>query len=66
MSIYAWQDSSSSPLAGNLTLSDSVANLIVAESARNRGINLSFIEHLKPGAVITLATLIVESYGPIL
>jgi Na+/H+ antiporter NhaD/arsenite permease-like protein len=46
-------------LAGNLTLLGSVANLIVAESAWRRGVNLSFLEYLKTGAIITLATLIV-------
>ncbi len=46
-------------LAGNLTLLGSVANLIVAETARNRGVKLSFLEYLKTGAPITLASLIV-------
>lgn len=46
-------------LAGNLTLLGSVANLIVAESARRHGIHLSFMEYLKAGLPITLATLLV-------
>ncbi len=46
----------SSTLAGNLTLLGSVANLIVAESARARGVNLSFGEYLKAGVPITLLT----------
>lgn len=46
-------------LAGNLTLLGSVANLIVAEIARLRGVNLSFMEYLKPGVLITLLTLTV-------
>lgn len=46
-------------LAGNLTLLGSVANLIVAESARRQGVNLSFGEYLKAGLPITLLTLIV-------
>jgi Na+/H+ antiporter NhaD/arsenite permease-like protein len=46
-------------LAGNLTLLGSVANLIVAESARQWGIRLSFSEYLKAGVPITIATLAV-------
>jgi Na+/H+ antiporter NhaD/arsenite permease-like protein len=45
-------------LAGNLTLLGSVANLIVAESARSRGIHLSFGEYLKSGVPITLLTIL--------
>ena len=44
-------------LAGNLTLLGSVANLIVAESARRRGVKLKFVEYLKAGVPITLTTL---------
>jgi Na+/H+ antiporter NhaD/arsenite permease-like protein len=46
-------------LAGNLTLLGSVANLIVAETAKGAGIYLSFSEYLKAGVPITLATLLV-------
>lgn len=45
-------------LAGNLTLLGSVANLIVAESARARGVHLSFGEYLRAGIPITLLTLL--------
>lgn len=45
--------------AGNLTLLGSVANLIVAESARRRGVELSFVEYLKAGVPITIITLVV-------
>jgi len=48
----------SSTLAGNLTLLGSMANLIVAESARRKNVTLSFIEYLKTGPLITLATLL--------
>ncbi|MBI1800040.1 MAG: anion transporter [Chloroflexi bacterium] len=48
-----------STLAGNLTLIGSVANLIVAESARSRGVELSFREYLRAGVPITLLTLAV-------
>jgi Na+/H+ antiporter NhaD/arsenite permease-like protein len=46
-------------LAGNLTLLGSVANLIVAETARQRGVVLGFGEYLKAGVPITLLTLII-------
>ncbi|HTL68597.1 MAG TPA: anion transporter [Lacunisphaera sp.] len=45
-------------LAGNLTLLGSVANLIVAELARHRGVRLSFGEYLKAGAPIAVLTLL--------
>lgn len=48
----------SSTLAGNLTLLGSVANLIVAESARRHGTTLSFLEYLKTGPLITILTMI--------
>jgi Na+/H+ antiporter NhaD/arsenite permease-like protein len=48
----------SSTFAGNLTLIGSVANLIVAESAKKRGIKLEFKEYLKAGVPITILTLI--------
>lgn len=44
--------------AGNLTLLGSVANLIVAESAKKEGVVLSFGEYLKCGLPITLITII--------
>lgn len=48
----------SSTFAGNLTLIGSVANLIVAESAKKRGIKLEFKEYLKAGIPISILTLI--------
>jgi Na+/H+ antiporter NhaD/arsenite permease-like protein len=44
-------------LAGNLTLLGSVANLIVAESAKRQGVQLTFGEYLKTGVLITLLSL---------
>ncbi len=44
-------------LAGNLTLMGSVANLIVAEIARKRGVHLSFGEYMKAGTAIAVLTL---------
>ncbi|MDO8543159.1 MAG: anion transporter [Opitutaceae bacterium] len=45
-------------LAGNLTLLGSVANLIVAEIARGRGVHLSFVEYLKAGTPIAILSLL--------
>ncbi|MBD2608242.1 anion transporter [Scytonema hofmannii FACHB-248] len=47
-----------STLAGNLTLFGSVANLIVAEAANELGYRLTFWEHLRFGAPLTVCTLI--------
>ncbi len=47
----------SSTLAGNLTLLGSVANLIVVESARRRGVSVSFWEYARAGVPLTLLTL---------
>ncbi len=44
--------------AGNLTLLGSVANLIVAEIARTRGVDLSFRAYLRAGPAITLISLL--------
>lgn len=46
-----------STYAGNLTLLGSVANLIVAEGAKRRGVDLSFGKYLKAGLPITIVTL---------
>jgi len=46
-----------SPLAGNLTLLGSVANLIVAEVAGRRDVKLGFWEYTRPGLLITLISL---------
>jgi Na+/H+ antiporter NhaD/arsenite permease-like protein len=48
----------SSTFAGNLTLLGSVANLIVAESARREGVTVSFGEYLRVGVPLTLLTLL--------
>jgi Na+/H+ antiporter NhaD/arsenite permease-like protein len=47
----------SSTFAGNLTLVGSVANLIVAEKARQAGIEISFWRYARVGAPLTLLTL---------
>jgi Na+/H+ antiporter NhaD/arsenite permease-like protein len=56
---YAWLTlAMATTFAGNLTLLGSVANLIVAEIARGRGIDLSFREYLKAGLPITVVSLL--------
>lgn len=45
--------------AGNLTLLGSVANLIVAEIAKRRGVELGFVEYLRAGVPITILSLVV-------
>jgi Na+/H+ antiporter NhaD/arsenite permease-like protein len=47
----------SSTLAGNLTLLGSIANLIVLEGARRRGVTITFLDYLRVGLPVTLATL---------
>jgi len=46
-------------LAGNLTLVGSVANLIVAQRARARGVEIGFWAYFKVGAPLTLATILI-------
>jgi Na+/H+ antiporter NhaD/arsenite permease-like protein len=46
-------------LAGNLTLVGSVANLIVAQRARARGVDISFWTYLKIGAPLTVVTILI-------
>jgi Na+/H+ antiporter NhaD/arsenite permease-like protein len=48
----------SSTLAGNLTITGSVANIIVVEKARTVT-HISFFEYMKTGVPITIATLLV-------
>lgn len=49
--------SAASTLAGNLTLLGSVANLIVAEVVKKSGFSLTFWEHFRFGAPLTILTL---------
>jgi Na+/H+ antiporter NhaD/arsenite permease-like protein len=49
----------SSTLAGNLTVLGSIANLIVIESARRRGIRISFAEYARVGVPVTIVTILV-------
>ncbi len=52
----------STTFAGNLTLIGSVANLIVAESAKHYGIKLNFGEYLKVGLLITIISIVIGTY----
>ena len=47
----------SSTLAGNLTILGSIANLIVVEGARRRGVSVSFMDYAAVGVPLTLITL---------
>lgn len=46
-----------STLAGNLTLLGSIANLIVAEKAAQRGVSIGFATYFRVGVTVTLCTL---------
>jgi Na+/H+ antiporter NhaD/arsenite permease-like protein len=50
-----------STLAGNLTITGSVANIIVVESARSEGVDVGFTEYFRVGLPVTLATLVFGS-----
>ena len=47
----------SSTFAGNLLLIGSIANLIVAERAEDRGVKLGFGEYARVGVPVTLLTI---------
>ena len=47
----------SSTLSGNLTLLGSIANLIVVEGARRRGVQISFADYARVGVPLTIVTL---------
>jgi Na+/H+ antiporter NhaD/arsenite permease-like protein len=47
----------SSTLAGNLTIIGSIANLIVIEGARRRGVRIGLVEYARVGVPLTIATL---------
>lgn len=48
----------SSTFAGNLTLIGSMANLIVAERAAARGARIGFVDYLRVGVPVTIATML--------
>jgi Na+/H+ antiporter NhaD/arsenite permease-like protein len=49
-----------STLAGNLTVLASIANLIVIEQAKRRGVHVSFLDYLKVGLPVTVLTLAID------
>jgi len=51
----------SSTLAGNLTITGSVANIIVVERARAEGVFVGFREYFRIGLPVTVATLVLGS-----
>lgn len=50
-----------STLAGNLTITGSVANIIVVERAAREGVRIGFQEYFRVGLPVTLTTLAVGS-----
>ena len=46
-----------STLAGNLTVVGSIANLIVIEGAKRRGVRVGFFDYLRVGLPITIVTI---------
>ncbi len=51
-----------STIAGNFTLVGSVANLIVAEIAKDGGVSIGFWEYFKVGAPITIITILIGAF----
>jgi Na+/H+ antiporter NhaD/arsenite permease-like protein len=51
----------SATLAGNLTITGSVANIIVVERALAHGVRVGFRDYFRVGLPVTLATVILES-----
>jgi Na+/H+ antiporter NhaD/arsenite permease-like protein len=51
---------SASTMAGNLTVVGSIANLIVIEQARARGVKIGFLDYLRVGMPIAVATLTIN------
>jgi Na+/H+ antiporter NhaD/arsenite permease-like protein len=50
-----------STLAGNLTITGSVANIIVVERAATEGVQIGFRDYFRIGLPVTVATLILGS-----
>jgi Na+/H+ antiporter NhaD/arsenite permease-like protein len=50
-----------STLAGNLLIVGSIANIIVVDAARRRGITIDWRSHARAGAPVTLATLAITA-----
>jgi Na+/H+ antiporter NhaD/arsenite permease-like protein len=52
----------SSTLAGNLTVTGSVANIIVVERAASEGVPVSFRDYVRVGIPVTVLTLVIGSF----
>jgi Na+/H+ antiporter NhaD/arsenite permease-like protein len=48
-----------STLAGNLTVTGSVANIIVVERASAEGVTVTFRDYVEVGLPLTMATLVI-------
>lgn len=53
---------SASTIAGNATIFGAMANIIVIESAKKLGVNITFFEFLKAGVIVTALTLILSVF----
>ena len=51
-----------STLAGNLTILGSVANLIVVQGARSKGVMIGFWAYFRVGAPLTVLTILAGTY----
>jgi Na+/H+ antiporter NhaD/arsenite permease-like protein len=50
-----------STLAGNLLIVGSIANIIVVDAARRRGILIDWRQHARTGVPVTVATLAITA-----
>jgi len=53
---------SASTIAGNATIFGAMANIIVIESAKKQGVNITFFEFLKAGLIVTALTLLLSIF----
>ncbi len=53
---------SASTIAGNATIFGAMANIIVIESAKKQGVNITFFEFLKAGLIVTALTLLLSVF----
>ena len=51
-----------STLAGNLTITGSIANIIVVERAAAEGVHISFRDYFRAGLPVTVVTLTVGTF----
>ena len=59
--ICPWVQEMSSTLAGNLTITGSIANIIVVERAAAERVHVGFREYARVGVPVTVATLLIGS-----